>query len=310
MADYGAWQKDLGLGSSKPITGVIVLGTGTDDVTEYEIRGSDDPDFGTYDLVAAAAVIAGTTPRVVAVSGSPARRYWRVVLVGSGDSLDVTRFELLTDPTLPTQVTLVEGGADVYQVVAPGGGGAGGSGGGSGALVLLEQQTASDSASLDFTSCISADYDEYLIEIIDLLPATAGASPRLQVSTDGGSTYEATGYYWSQNNSQIGAASGGANGGSNVAAIQLWGATGGVGQGNAAADTFSGSFRLYNPLGTTQYKYLRGEGLGHFSGNNGWYQFSMGGFWFTTTAVDAFRILYSSGNIASGTIRVYGVAKS
>ena len=182
--------------------------------------------------------------------------------------------------------------------------------GGGGALVLLEQHTASNSATLDFTTAISAAYDEYLIEVLDLLPATAGAAPLLCVSTDGGSTFQASAYYWSQNNTQIGGATGGANGASNVSDIVLWGDSAGAGQGNGAANTFSGSFRLFNPLGTATYKYVRGEGLGHYNGNNSWYQFSMGGFWLATTAVNAFRVLYSSGNIASGTIRVYGIAKS
>ncbi len=179
-----------------------------------------------------------------------------------------------------------------------------------GGLVLLEQHTASNSASLDFTTAITSAYDKYLIEIVDLLPVTAGAPPQLQVSTDGGATYAASAYYWSQINVIIGGTAGGTNGASNVSAIELWGDSAGVGQGNSLTSTMSGTFRLSNPLGTTAYKYLRGEGLGHYNGNNSWYQFSMGGFWMVVTPINAFRILYSTGNIASGTVRVYGVAKS
>jgi hypothetical protein len=181
-------------------------------------------------------------------------------------------------------------------------------GSGGGGLVLLEQHTASNSATLDFTSCISSAYDDYMIEVIDLLPTSAGASPKLQVSTDGGITYAASAYYWGQSNCGIGGSSG-SNSGSNTQAIELWGDSTGTGQGSGPTNTMSGTFRLSNPLGAVTYKYLRGAGIGHYNGNNGWYEFSMGGFWEDTTAINALRFFYSSGNIASGTIRVYGIAK-
>jgi hypothetical protein len=60
-------------------------------------------------------------------------------------------------------------------------------------LVLLESETASASASLDFTAFSSA-YDVYLFQFINILPATDAANFLFRVSTDGGSSFSATGY--------------------------------------------------------------------------------------------------------------------
>lgn len=191
-----------------------------------------------------------------------------------------------------------------------------------GDFVLLESHTASSSASLDFTTrnatgqsgaTFQSDYDVYVIDVMDLRAATAAAVVRLQVSDDGGSSYKTSGYSWSQNNVIIGGTTTGSNGAGSAASIQLWGDSAGVGQGTGATNTMSGTFRLFNPLGTATFKYLRGEGIGHYNTNSSWYQFSMGGFWYNsgsgTGALNAFRVLYSSGNITSGIVRVYGIGK-
>jgi len=67
----------------------------------------------------------------------------------------------------------------------------------------------------------------------------------------------------------------------------------------------SGRMEIYNPLsgaaatrhaGQNTYKVNGGSGLG----------VTCDGDYTQTTAVNAFRILASSGNLASGTVRVYG----
>src|SRR5665647_2787882 len=61
------------------------------------------------------------------------------------------------------------------------------------ALVLLEQHTASNTASLDFTACITSAYDEYLIEFVNVVPATSNNMANLLCgvggSYDTGSNY-------------------------------------------------------------------------------------------------------------------------
>src|SRR5690348_350413 len=72
--------------------------------------------------------------------------------------------------------------------------------------VLLEARSASSSASLDFTSWkslgdsgITPSTDQYIIEIIGIVPGTNGAALTMRCSTDGGSTYDAaSNYAWAR----------------------------------------------------------------------------------------------------------------
>lgn len=65
---------------------------------------------------------------------------------------------------------------------------------GVGNLVLIQSQTASTSASLAFTTGITATYNNYMLVVSNYLPATNTQSLELQISTNGGSSYIATGY--------------------------------------------------------------------------------------------------------------------
>ena len=177
-----------------------------------------------------------------------------------------------------------------------------GSGGSSG-LTLIEQHTASSSASLDFTTCISSTYDQYLISVVDVLPATDGALFAFRVSTDGGSTYVSTSsYYWA--GFAITAGSSGNNGSTSEVYVTLITNQ----ESTAGGFAINGTYYLSNPLGTTNFKTLYGHGMSTRDSGSVDAYVTHGGYK-STTAVNAFRFLFSSGNIASGTIRCYGVAK-
>ena len=60
---------------------------------------------------------------------------------------------------------------------------------GSSNLKLLDTNTVSNQAASAFTSNIDSTYDTYIIEFININPATNGTSFTFQVSTDGGSSY-------------------------------------------------------------------------------------------------------------------------
>jgi len=174
---------------------------------------------------------------------------------------------------------------------------------GTGGLVLLEQHTASSSATLDFASFISSDYDDYLIEMVNMLPATDNVTPQLRVGTGGGPTYDSgANYTWMIVNRPAGAVGG--NGSSGQTSIALFDS------GVSNSEPSSWSLRLFNPQSTTANKQFSGTGLvNYFSGPTPFVSLN-GGVYVSHTAVTALRFLYSSGNIASGTIRIYGVAKT
>jgi hypothetical protein len=171
-----------------------------------------------------------------------------------------------------------------------------------GSLILLEQHTASSSAELDFTSWYSGLYDEYEIHIVGL-QASASGSLSMQMSTNGGSTYDTgSNYEWAQKY-DLTSAAGGTQGSTSSTSIALR---------NGSADT-SGHYPLHgrlilsNPASTSAYKPVYGNLLASGTGDSGNVE-KMVGYYKVTTAVNAFRILPSTGNLASGVVRVYGVA--
>src|SRR6056300_1725488 len=61
-----------------------------------------------------------------------------------------------------------------------------------GDLILLSTQTASASATIDFTSGIDSTYDSYVFKFINIHPQTDTVYFQMNLSTDGGSTYNVT----------------------------------------------------------------------------------------------------------------------
>jgi hypothetical protein len=174
----------------------------------------------------------------------------------------------------------------------------------SGALVLLEQHTASASATLVFTTGITSTYDDYVIRLINVLPASAAQALEMRVSTDGGGSYDATANYFSSITNSATAIGN--------TAVQQSGAT--FFQLAAAVDNtlsnggLSGQINLFNPLSasirktwTIQCYYSKAADAFHGHGM---------GLWNVTTAVNALQFLFASGNITSGTIRLYGVVNT
>jgi len=179
----------------------------------------------------------------------------------------------------------------------------------SGALVLLEQHTASSSATLDFTSCITSTYDEYQIEIVNIVPATNSVNLYMRMATDGGSTYDTTSghYLWEGVSWRAGA-------GTNVSGSITDGqinitSLNGLTIGNDSKWGVMGSFKYYSPLSTSVYKQLLGQIGNIYTDNTLYINGQVHGEYISLTATNAFRFLMSSGNIASGTIRCYGIAK-
>jgi hypothetical protein len=176
--------------------------------------------------------------------------------------------------------------------------------GASGSFVLIEEHTASSSAALSFTTCISSTYDDYQIRFVGLVPATNGATVRMRLSSDGGSTYDSAnvyGYVWF-----ITQVAGDNNRSASPSSQSAWAIA-----GTTTNNTWgiSGMMNMANPLGGAQP--LIAWGLLEYddSGGNG---LTGGRFWWnyaTAAAINAFQITASSGDLASGTVRCYGIAK-
>lgn len=162
--------------------------------------------------------------------------------------------------------------------------------GGAGALVFLAAQTASASASLDFTTFISSTYDDYVFKGVNLVPATNGAILLAQIGTGGTPTYDTGTNYFTASGSSFGY---------RIASTVANAA--GYGQASFSAD-------LIDPQSTAQMKQMFGNAAWHDGSTVVGGSFSA--LWAVTTAATAIRFLFSTGNITSGIVRAYGVSKT
>lgn len=201
------------------------------------------------------------------------------------------------------QVLTMNGGATAPEWATPSGGGGG--------LVLVEQHTASNSASLDFTTGITSTYDDYVIRYTNLLPQTSAQALRMQFSTDGGANYD-SGNNYQDFNFRYGTNASATAGATAGTGIDLTFSSDASLSNTASKGGVSGQCTLVNPLsGVINTQVTGGSGIldagtvGAFTGLAGIFA----GHYTVATAVNAFRVLFDSGNIVSGVVRLYGVEK-
>jgi len=176
-------------------------------------------------------------------------------------------------------------------------------------LVLISEQTASASTSIDFTTGINSTYEHYILEVIDLIPATDGTRVRLRTSTNGGSSYDAGASDYAYGSLSVFVdASPAPDGAGSTGATHI--DLGGGNAGNAAGESFNAIIDIYNPAGTAVNKHFSFRGSQNESSTGELYLFYGAGSRLSTADIDALRIIQSSGNITSGKFKLYGVKKS
>lgn len=172
-------------------------------------------------------------------------------------------------------------------------------GGGGGTYPSPVTVTASNSASLAFTTCFSSSYNDYQIRFDNVVAATSGSALLIQMSTNGGTSYDSTAANYQSSqwfNSTDTASSGTAN---TTTAIGLWiddsvASTAGAG--------FSGVATISNVNSTSAHTSFVKSGVGTASNAHN-YALMGGGFYsVTSSARNAFQVIMSSGNITSGTV--------
>jgi len=179
-----------------------------------------------------------------------------------------------------------------------------------GTLILLSTQTASNSASISFTTGLDSTYDEYIFKFINVQPRTDDTSFRFQTSTDGGSNYGVTAtttYFLAshyEDNSATNLAYDTGNDLAQGTGFQYLFS----GNGNGADENGVGTLTIFNPSSTTYVK--------HFISTNQYYHAVnisinsyVAGYFNTTSAINAIQFKMNSGNI-DGIIKLYGVKKS
>lgn len=178
------------------------------------------------------------------------------------------------------------------------------------ALVPIETLTASASATLDFDAGINSTYSHYVLVCKGLVPATDDVQLLARIATSGPSWQAGAGaYQWGGYLTGIGgtvAGDGSGSGGPTTAMCINGSATTKI--GNAAGEGIDAVIEFFAPSTTAQRKRFSWRGaFTAASGNDA--TFAGGGSYGSTSAIVGVRLLFSSGNIASGEATLYGVRK-
>ena len=184
-----------------------------------------------------------------------------------------------------------------------------------GDVVLLSTQTASDSASLSFTSGITSTYGEYIFKFYNMHPASTDHSGALtfqvNATDDAGGGYDtslitSTHFYVAHGEGD------GVEGPSYVAdgdlaqAASFQQISGNI--GGDADESAAGTLHLFNPSSTTYVKHFYSTfHVAHVSANGVAAIEYVAGYINDTTAIDEIQFKMSSGNF-DGAIQMYGIA--
>ena len=180
-----------------------------------------------------------------------------------------------------------------------------------GTLILLSTQTASNSATISFTTGLTSTYDEYIFKFIDIHPRTDNCDFQFQGSTNGGSTYATTitsTCFRAFHNESDSATSLAYNTGGDLAQSTSFQFLTDQTIGNDADQAGAGSLTLFNPASTTYVKHfihtISTTNINDYAVNS-----FMAGYFNTTSAINAIQFKMDTGNF-DGIIKLYGVKKS
>ena len=182
----------------------------------------------------------------------------------------------------------------------------------SGDMNLLATNTISSGvSSSSFTSNIDSTYDTYLFKFLNMHPS-ASSYFSFNMSADGGSNYNVTKtstFFYGLHFENAGTAQVDYDTGRDLAqgtGVQHLSA---YQSADNSDDCISGSLFLFNPSNTTFVKHYIAQASGVITNPGNTNNFT-GGYANTTSAINAVQFSFSSGNIDSGVIKMYGLSKS
>jgi hypothetical protein len=227
----------------------------------------------------------------------------QVAIAGSASTVTSSKAIQGTDTSLLSSGT-VSGVGNALCLDSNGGATTAGCTGGGGGFPAPVTLTASNSASLDFTSCISSSYRDYEIRFSSLRGASNPADILLQFSSNGGASYDTTSanYQWGKHFTNVYGSSSTSGDSSNQTAAGVTLSGGGTLSTATATSSLSGRITFHDLGNSSLYKLGEGQSVGVFTTDPQAYVGDIGYQYRVTTAINAFRIIASSGNIASGSV--------
>jgi hypothetical protein len=176
-------------------------------------------------------------------------------------------------------------------------------------ITLISSQTASNSASLSFTSGLTSTYKAYKFVFVNMHPATDNVTFQFNGSTDSGSNYNVTktttAFKAHHNEADTQTVLEYRTDGdlAQSTAFQNINTDGTI--GNANDENLAGTLTLFNPASTTYVKhFISTSQINTFNDYSN--EMFMAGYFNTTSAVNAIQFKMSSGNF-DGTIYLYGI---
>ena len=171
------------------------------------------------------------------------------------------------------------------------------------AMTLLSTVTISNSATADVETTFNSTYDTYMI--VGKINTTTGSNPTLHCRLKIGGVYVTADYPYHvdvSNNGSVSYAGIAANAASEIVMTR----------GLAADASYSVDFVMYvqMPTSTTQEKAVFWTGRYRRLTGDQEKSFGMGTYTGSTAALTGVRFFTSTGNLVSGYVRLYGIAKS
>jgi len=177
---------------------------------------------------------------------------------------------------------------------------------GTGGMTLLSTQTASSDSTVTFDSSIDSTYKEYIFKYYDIHPSEG---VMLAVNfRDGSTAYDATktGTFFEVYQNEAGTST-------SLAYVADYDIAQGTGVqrlgyvGNENDESLAGTLHLFDPSNTTFIKHYIATTPG-YHGSNLALTSHVAGYCNVTAAVDGVQFSMTSGNIDSGTFKMYGVS--
>jgi len=174
-------------------------------------------------------------------------------------------------------------------------------------ITFISSQTASNSASLSFTSGLTSTYKAYKFVFSSIHPRTDDVYFQFNLSTDSGSNYnvtKTTTMFRAVHNETDTATDLSYTDFADLAQSTSYQALT-TSTGSGADESGSGSLTLFNPSSTTYVKHFIAINNSYFSNDNSVVHY-VAGYGNTTSAINAIRFQMASGNF-DGTIYLYGI---
>ena len=183
------------------------------------------------------------------------------------------------------------------------------SGVGGGSMNLISTSTASSSSTLDITSGIDSTYKEYVFKFIDIHGSAQGSNYFQVNFRDGSSAFDATKtttlfrtYHFEDDTAAAVAYEAEHDLAQSTGALKI---AQGISTDNDHCTV--GTLHLFDPSSTTFVKHFISDTQTAHE-NDASYRWLVAGYCNVTAAIDGVQFSMSSGNIDSGTIKLYGIS--